>query len=139
MTLAREAFEKLDIKSGDILLIRGDVSSKEIDELCDLLRLAGVENVSGFLFAHDATISPLRLMGEHNHEAYNRLQPHQQRVVVEKLELDDKLIKLRNFLETDRFKGLDPAEQDRMHAQANAMARYSGVLADRIAAFGGEQ
>jgi len=65
------------------------------------------------------------------------LEPHQQRVVAEKVELDDRLTKLKAFLETDRFKSLDPAEQDRMHAQANAMARYFGVLAARIAAFGG--
>lgn len=65
------------------------------------------------------------------------LPPHQQRVVAEKVELDDRLTKLKAFMETDRFKGLGPAEQDRMHAQANAMARYFGVLADRIEAFGG--
>lgn len=67
------------------------------------------------------------------------LAPHQQRVIGEKVELDDKLTKLTAFLETDRFKGLDKAEQDRMHTQGNAMARYSMVLGERIAAFGGDQ
>lgn len=66
------------------------------------------------------------------------LPAHQQRIIAEQVELGDKLNKLTTFLDTDRFKGLDPAEQDRMHAQANAMERYFGVLNDRIAAFGGE-
>jgi hypothetical protein len=65
------------------------------------------------------------------------LPPHQQRVLSEQAELHDRLKKLAAFLETDRFKSLDPAEQDRMHAQLNAMDRYFGVLAARIAVFGG--
>jgi len=64
--------------------------------------------------------------------------PHQQRVLVEYVELGDKLSKLNGFLETDLFRSLPLAEQERMTVQRGAMGEYHGVLADRIAAFGGE-
>ncbi len=64
--------------------------------------------------------------------------PHQQRVLIEYVELGDKLNKLNGFLETDLFKSLSAAEQERMTVQRGAMGDYHGVLADRIAAFGGE-
>lgn len=64
--------------------------------------------------------------------------PHQQRVLIEYVELGDKLNKLNGFIETDLFKSLPLAEQERMTVQRGAMGEYHGVLADRIAAFGGE-
>lgn len=64
--------------------------------------------------------------------------PHQQRVLIEYAELGDKLGKLNGFLETDLFQSLPLAEQERMTVQRGAMGEYHGVLADRIAAFGGE-
>jgi hypothetical protein len=63
------------------------------------------------------------------------MQPHQQRVVDEKAELDEKLEKLRAFFGTDRFDGLDTDEKKRMWRQADHMEAYSGVLGERIAAF----
>lgn len=62
-------------------------------------------------------------------------QPHQQRVVDEKAELDEKRAKLDAFFETERFNTLDIAEQARMRYQAVAMKEYSSVLGERIAAF----
>lgn len=64
------------------------------------------------------------------------LQPHQQRVVVEKTELDDKLVKLRDFFNSPLFQGVNVAERDRMQRQAVAMASYSAILGERITAFG---
>ena len=63
------------------------------------------------------------------------MQPHQQRVVDEKTELDLKLGKLRNFLNGSIFLSLDEAERFRLTEQANLMNGYSAVLGRRIAAF----
>lgn len=64
------------------------------------------------------------------------LQPHQQRVVTEKAELDKKLTKLNAFFNTEMFANLDDAEIERLQRQADIMAEYSDVLGERIAAFG---
>lgn len=68
---------------------------------------------------------------------YSTMQPHQQRVVDEKAELDEKLVKLSAFLDTPIFAGLDEVEQRWLRNQAAAMALYSNILTDRIAAFTG--
>lgn len=61
--------------------------------------------------------------------------PHQQRVIDEKGELDDKLTALNVFFLSSIFAGVDPAEQFRLRLQAEYMAGYSRILAQRIAAF----
>lgn len=64
------------------------------------------------------------------------LQPHQQRVVDEKAELDERLQKLDAFIKgSPVFAGLASEEQLRMVRQATAMSSYSEVLGERIAAF----
>jgi hypothetical protein len=63
------------------------------------------------------------------------MAPHQERVVTEKRELDEKLQKLFAFFQTDIFDKVDPAEQERLRRQAKVMDDYSGILAERIAAF----
>lgn len=63
------------------------------------------------------------------------LPPHQQRVIGEKAVLDDKLAKLHKFFETEIYRSLDLAEQQRLVAQMGAMQQYSNILGDRIAAF----
>jgi len=69
------------------------------------------------------------------HAGYSTTQPHQQRVVDEKAELDERLAKLVAFTKTPIFGGLDSAERDRLGQQAATMAMYSDILGDRIAAF----
>lgn len=61
--------------------------------------------------------------------------PHQQRVVDEKSELDEKLSKLDAFLRTDTFKRLRNEEQILLDRQATAMQIYSGILGERIKLF----
>ena len=61
--------------------------------------------------------------------------PHQQRVVDEKTDLDEKLTKLLAFFQTDMFKSLLEAERSRLRNQARFMDGYSAVLEERIAAF----
>lgn len=63
------------------------------------------------------------------------LQPHQQRVVTEKAELDEKLAKLMAFLGTPTYAGLSEAERSRLRSQSFFMVGYSAVLGERIDAF----
>ena len=67
-----------------------------------------------------------------------KLQPHQERVITEKKELDDKLEKLLAFIDGGKgtmYKSLVDEERQRLTTQARIMKEYSDVLADRIAAF----
>ncbi len=63
------------------------------------------------------------------------LQPHQQRVVIERDDVSEKLAKLMSFFQTPTFAGLSEAEQSRMRNQARFMDGYAAVLEERIAAF----
>lgn len=66
------------------------------------------------------------------------LQPHQQRVVTEKAELDAKAKALSEFIGHNAiFETLDPAEQERLKEQNDIMWQYSEILGARIAAFAG--
>lgn len=60
---------------------------------------------------------------------------HQERVIVEKDELDAKLARLRSFIGNETYLALDEAEQSRLQRQAEVMSQYSSLLAERIAAF----
>jgi hypothetical protein len=57
------------------------------------------------------------------------------RVRKEAAELDEKVIKLRSFLETSTFAALPEAEKARLTEQHIAMCKYSFVLNERVAAF----
>jgi len=64
------------------------------------------------------------------------MQPHQQRVVDEKAELDKKAYALSQFIGANEiFLKLDQAEQDRLREQCEVMWQYSEILGARIAAF----
>lgn len=63
------------------------------------------------------------------------MQAHQDRVVTEKTELDEKREKLLRFFMGDIYKKLPVAEQDRLSRQETAMKVYSEILGERIAAF----
>lgn len=63
------------------------------------------------------------------------MAPHQQRVVDEKNELDNKLEKLVEFLDTQLFLGLPIEEKFRLRRQSVVMDEYSNILAARIGAF----
>ena len=60
------------------------------------------------------------------------LPPHQQRVVAEKADLDDKRTKLMAFYSSPIFHGLPESEQSRLLRQGVAMRAYSEILSDRI-------
>lgn len=63
------------------------------------------------------------------------MQPHQQRVVDEKAELDARREKLTAFLAGDICRTLPAEEQHRLGRQATIMAQYSQILGERIDAF----
>jgi hypothetical protein len=67
--------------------------------------------------------------------AASDVPPHQQRVLAEQTELDDRLTKLQAFFSNPIFSGLPEDEQGRLRKQAVAMQAYSEVLGERIAAF----
>lgn len=61
--------------------------------------------------------------------------PHQQRVIDEKSELDEKREKLAAFAHTEIFSSLPKDEQNRLEHQGFHMGAYSDILAQRIANF----
>lgn len=65
------------------------------------------------------------------------MAPHQERVVTEKAELDEKLTKLRAFCSQAGgvFDSLPTEEKQRLTEQEGYMASYSDVLRRRIEAF----
>lgn len=65
----------------------------------------------------------------------SNILPHQQRVIDEKTELDDKISRLKPFFTSAIFAGLPQPERERMCRQLPLMEQYSEVLGERIAAF----
>ncbi len=65
------------------------------------------------------------------------MEPYQERVVAEKVELDKKLKLLNSFFGTPAYAGIDQAEKARLLKQSEVMADYSTILAERIAVFAG--
>ena len=64
------------------------------------------------------------------------MQPHEQRVIEEKRELDEKLVRLSLFIGKDNiFKSLDSEDQKLLIEQETIMVDYSGILAERIERF----
>lgn len=64
------------------------------------------------------------------------MQPHQERAVTEKKELDEKIDKLKAFImENPVFKTLPADEQKRLNRQCDVMIEYSKILGARIEAF----
>lgn len=78
-------------------------------------------------------------MNQETQQAQETLQPHQQRVVEEKAELDKKIANLEDFFSDPIFNNLTKAEQVRLCKQLAYMIGYSGILAERIGAFGEEE
>lgn len=62
------------------------------------------------------------------------MQPHQQRVVDELVELQEKIIKLDNFISSENFEKIvvDKEERHRLIAQLGYMRQYASVLIERI-------
>jgi hypothetical protein len=64
------------------------------------------------------------------------IQPHQQRVIDEKVELDKKATALSEFIgNSPIFETINSAEQERLKEQNDIMWQYSEILGARIAEF----
>ncbi|WP_397448147.1 crAss001_48 related protein [Pseudomonas sp. NA-150] len=59
--------------------------------------------------------------------------PHVQRMIGEKAQNDDRLVKLKEFIETPGFRELSSKSQELLTTQVGAMGELSGILAERIA------
>lgn len=62
-------------------------------------------------------------------------QPHEQRVIDEKADLDARAAKLATFLAGELFAGLPLVDQHLLALQHDAMGAYSYILGERIARF----
>ena len=62
-------------------------------------------------------------------------KPHEQRVIAERADLDEKLTKLEAFLSTETFGNLDQADGALLTRQAKIMTDYVLVLDARIDRF----
>ena len=64
------------------------------------------------------------------------MQPHQQRVVDEKIQLDDKVSKLGDFIkESSVYRTMNPHDQQLLNRQHAIMQDYSQILGQRIDRF----
>lgn len=63
------------------------------------------------------------------------LKPWQERLVLEKQELDAKLAKLEAFLGTPNFEALHPTDRSLLRTQFQVMKTYSVILEHRVARF----
>lgn len=63
------------------------------------------------------------------------MAPHEERVVAEKTELDEKISKLTAFIFSLKFDSLTSEEKDRLSRQHRHMQEYSAVLEERIDSF----
>jgi hypothetical protein len=61
--------------------------------------------------------------------------PHEERVVTEKNELDDKIEKLSKFIKGPTFENLENFQKQCLNKQLNIMQSYSDVLTERISHF----
>lgn len=55
-----------------------------------------------------------------------------ERLKVEKTELDEKLTKLNAFIQSDKFKEVDPEQKPLLQTQAGVMKTYSQILEKRL-------
>lgn len=65
--------------------------------------------------------------------------PYQNRLLFEKIDLDEKLEKLYVFTNSEKYNTLDKDEQLRLQKQMIAMYNYSVVLGERLDALGLDQ
>lgn len=77
--------------------------------------------------AFDAAYLPLGHIGH--------LKPHEQRMIAEYVELDERIKKINAFLETDTFRELPDDDRYLIEGQAKAMIGYWNFLSTRVARF----
>lgn len=68
----------------------------------------------------------------------DHLPPHQQRMIAERAQIQDRLTKLKAFTETDLYQSLEGAEKADLGYQAQLMRDLVGILDRRIERFSGK-
>ena len=68
-------------------------------------------------------------------EQLDKLPDFQKRVIEEKKELDEKIMKLESFIKGDLFKKLNVLDSSLLELQYLAMVQYSQILSKRIGIF----
>lgn len=63
------------------------------------------------------------------------MEAYQERVVNEKTELDNKIFRLKTFIDSDQMKSLTDRDWDLFILQLEAMQEYSRILGERILGF----
>ena len=63
------------------------------------------------------------------------MKPYQERVVEELKALEEKILSLDAFIQTDDFKAIFQAERTRMERQLEVMHHYARILCWRIEGF----
>lgn len=63
------------------------------------------------------------------------MQPHEQRVVTERDQLQEKIVKLENFIEGPVFEAMEYVDRKFMRIQMMAMMTYCEALNSRIGRF----
>ena len=86
-----------------------------------------------FTAAVGEAINPYAALQSVSGEA--RLQPHQQRVITERDELQARLTALTSFIDSELFDTLPKAEQGRLQRQKLIMIDYVAVLNERVASW----
>lgn len=113
--------------------------SKPIGELAETLEALlpdGPEKSAGMRKLLEAKDCFVRCALDMPEQPASTVPPHQQRVLDEKRELDERLSKLDAFiLDNPLYPQLPTDEQDRLSRQSKVMAAYSGILDERIAKF----
>ncbi len=66
------------------------------------------------------------------HQIVKYLDPNEQRVLQENIDLEEKITKLDNFLKTDFCKDLSFTDQLLLRAQLDSMQSYNTILRIRI-------
>jgi len=120
--------------------VRGEaacVSPENFDE--EIGRKVSLENavdkiwpLEGYLLQEKHPVVPVKVVDAVTNEEY---EDWQKRVIEERDQLNSKLAKLKMFIDTDQLHELPAEEAGRLLNQRDAMARYSAILDDRIAAF----
>ena len=54
-----------------------------------------------------------------------------ERLTTEQMELTEKIVKLEDFIMSDKFRSIDPIQQSLLKVQLNAMKTYSQCLIER--------
>jgi hypothetical protein len=63
------------------------------------------------------------------------MEAYQERVVLEKNELDEKISKLSTFISSEKFSSVKEDEVNRLRNQLSIMIDYSNILGERISNF----